>query len=118
MIKTINSSGNWFNVSASSNYVPASYNNNGIDGQVRFNTQTQQMEVYSGSNWTTVSCHADINPSGKMMAILEWAEHQMNEEAEIAKLIETNPTVADAYQAYKHTRDQLKIVTNLVKTHA
>jgi hypothetical protein len=118
MIKSLSSSGNWLNVSGGINYVPSSYSNNGIDGQMRFNTQTQNTEVYSSGNWSILSSPADINPSGKMMAILEWAERQMNEEAEIAKLVETNPTVADAYQAYQHARDQLKIVTNLVKTHS
>lgn len=106
----------WLNVSGSVNYVPSSYTNNGVDGQMRFNTQTQNAEVYSNNTWTTVSNHASVDLTPRMTAILEWAEEQMLREKEFESLAKSNATVADALKAYKKAEEQLQIVTALVKT--
>ena len=47
--------------------------------------------------------------------IFQWATVKMAEDLRIAKLAETNPTVADAAQALKTAEEQLRVVMALVK---
>ena len=47
--------------------------------------------------------------------IFQWATVKMAEDLRIAKLAETNPTVADAAQALKTAEEQLRVVVALVK---
>ena len=47
----------------SSSYSPPYINNNGQSaGQIRFNTMTQNMEVYDGVSWISFSQNVSIEP--------------------------------------------------------
>ena len=59
--------------------------------------------------------NAAVEPTNRMIEILTWAENMMSMEREIMQLVNTNPTVADAYTTYKQAEEQLKIVATLVK---
>jgi hypothetical protein len=48
-------------------------------------------------------------------AAIHWVMAKMEEEARIADLAETNPSVADAVLAVKQAEEQLKIVMALVE---
>ena len=83
-------------------------------GMVRFNNN--RFEVYDGAGWQIItmnSAHMDV--SNKTREILRWAEAKMNQEREIMRLVESNPTVADAYQTYQDAADRLAVVMTLVK---
>jgi len=120
MIKNINSSSPWLQVQ--SPYTPSFYNYNSSQpnsqfiGSVRWNPNTSQLEAWDGNIWVGISGSAQIEPSLQMQEVLEWAQVHMLQDRKIKELVETNPTVADAYQTYQKASEQLAIVANLVQT--
>ena len=83
-------------------------------GMVRFNNN--RFEVYDGAGWQTISMNsAHMDVSNKTREILRWAEAKMNQEREIMRLVESNPTVADVYQDYLEAGKKLEVIMALVK---
>lgn len=119
MIKSINGS-NGITINNSYSTWPQFYNNNSANtlvGQVRYNGSTQNMEVYDGNTWLTMSSgYPTIELSGEVQMVLNWARTKMAEESRIRELAAKHPTVADALQAVAVAEEQVKIVTALVDT--
>jgi len=59
--------------------------------------------------------NATVSLSPEAELIFQWATIKMAEDLRIAKLAETNPTVADAAQALKTAEEQLRVVVALIK---
>ena len=59
--------------------------------------------------------NATVSLSAEAELIFQWATIKMAEDLRIAKLAETNATVADAAQALKTAEEQLRVVMALVK---
>ena len=69
-------------------------------GAVTYDNSSQCMKVYDGSNWQTLGGgSASINLTGNAIATLRWAEKKMQQEAELQRLAETNPTIKDLVNA-------------------
>lgn len=118
MIKTVaTSKPQWLNVN-SPTYSPYGNMSNGVDGQLRLNTSTQQYEAFVSGTWHTIGGMASVDPSQRMIEILEWAENKMHMEREVMELLAKNPTVADSYNAYKEAESKLKMVMTLVKDNS
>ena len=121
MIKSINGS-NGITISGGYTSWPQFYNNstaanNTLVGQVRYNGSSQNMEVYDGSTWLTVSStYPTVELSGDVQHVLNWARAKMMEEARIQELAAKHPSVADALEAVKHAEEQVRIVAALVDT--
>ena len=82
-------------------------------GCVRYNTSTQEIEVFDGLTWIVVSQYINIDLTGRVKAILAWAEKQMKHEQELLKLAEEYPAVNAALVAFNKARDQLTITIEL-----
>jgi hypothetical protein len=119
MIKSINGS-NGISINGGYSTWPQFYNNNSSNtlvGQVRYNGSSQNMEVYDGSSWLTMtSSYPTVELSGDVQSILNWARVKMLEEQRIQELAAKHPSVADALQAVKQAEEQVKIVAALVDT--
>ena len=59
--------------------------------------------------------NVNISLTPEAELIFQWATIKMAEDLRIAKLAETNATVADAAQALKTAEEQLRVVMALVK---
>lgn len=98
MIKDINANSEY--VTVSNTTTPTYINSfNGLlgAGNMRFNTSTQNMEVYDGNNWIILNSgisHVDV--SHKTKEILQWAEKKMKEEARLEELCKQYPGLAKA----------------------
>jgi hypothetical protein len=99
MIKNITQSGAFTQVS--SYYPPQIYNTGQSAGEMRYNTNTQQMEVYDGSNWISISQTATVGLSLDAEEAIRWAREKMVEEAELKTKIEKYPTLKSAYEQFK-----------------
>lgn len=119
MIKSINGS-NGITINGGYSTWPQFYNNNSSNtlvGQVRYNGSSQNMEVYDGSTWLTMtSSYPTVELSGDVQAVLTWARMKMAEEARIKELAAKHPSVADALQAVAVAEEQVRIVAALVDT--
>ena len=117
MIGNIGQTGKYVAVTGgpSGNYV----NNTGLMsvGQLQFNTNTQQMELYNGTGWQTLNLgqyHVGLNEHAEHL--LDWVSKRRDEEAEARRMAEQYPAVADALGAVREAEQQLKTVVALCRT--
>jgi len=117
MIKSLYSTSPFITVSGGtpqSTYIGHS-NGPGI-GNMRYNPNGNNIEVFDGSSWVTMySNTASVDLSGEAVSLLEWARKKRNEELELARLAETNPTIKDLMDQIKQKQEQLSIVQALIK---
>ena len=117
MIKSIHSSSPFLTVSGGnpgSTYI-GNFNGTGV-GNMRYNPNSQNIEVYDGSTWIILSAHhATINLSDEAVGLLQWARQKRDEELEIEKLVLTNSTIKDLVMQIKDKQEQIKVVQTLIK---
>ena len=119
MIKSIYSNSPFITVSGGnpgSTYI-GNYSNNapGV-GNMRYNPNSQNIEVYDGSTWIILSAHhANINLSDETVSLLQWAKKKMLEEAERNELAKTNPAINDLMKQIKDKEEQIYVVQALIK---
>lgn len=81
-------------------------------GMVRYTNGN--LEVYDGSSWLPLqSSYPQVELSGDVQSIINWARVKMAEEARIQELATKHPTVADALLARDRAEDALKMTTAL-----
>jgi hypothetical protein len=117
MIKSIHSSSPFLTISGGnpgSTYI-GNFNGTGV-GNMRYNPNSQNIEVYDGSTWIILSAHhATINLNDEAVSLLEWARKKRNEEFEIKQLAETNPAIKDLVAQIKEKEEQIRVVQTLIK---
>jgi hypothetical protein len=117
MIKSIHSSSPFLTISGGnpgSTYI-GNFNGTGV-GNMRYNPNSQNIEVYDGSTWIILSAHhATINLNDEAVSLLEWARKKRNEEFEIKQLAETNPAIKDLVTQIKEKEEQIRVVQTLIK---
>lgn len=102
MIKNINSTGVYIQVSNFGQ--PHIYNGGQSAGSVRFNTDTQQMEVYTGGTngtWVNVNSSASVGLSAEAEDAVRWAIERKREEQDLKQRIEQHPGLKDAYEKFQ-----------------
>lgn len=118
MIKSISSSSPFIIVAGGnpgSTYIGHS-NGPGV-GNMRYNPNSQNIEVFDGNTWIILSSqHSSINLSGEAVSLLEWARKKRDEEFEMERLAETNPTIKDLVTQVKEKQEQIRIVQTLIKS--
>ena len=75
-----------------------------------------EMQVYDGAAWLTVTSSVNIALTGVAVEAIEWAHKKMLEEAEARRMAEQYPAVADAMGAVREAEQQLKMVVALCRT--
>jgi hypothetical protein len=67
-----------------------------MTGAMAYDSNSQSMRVYDGSSWQMIGGgSATVNLSPNTISILKWAERKMQEEYELQRLAESNPTIKD-----------------------
>lgn len=70
-------------------------------GNMRFNTTTQQMEVFDGSIWINISQNVSVGLSWTAEEAIRWAHDKMQEESELKERMEKHPGLRDAYEKFQ-----------------
>ena len=119
MIKSILQSGRYLTVTGNGAYPYINSYGNGMGtGNMRFNTQTQNIEVYDGNQWITCSTGSmSVGLNGDAESLLDWARIKRDEESRIVVLAAKHPTVANALEAVKKAQEQLQLTTILCETN-
>jgi hypothetical protein len=117
MITSITSIGKYVevNYSTGSNHIVNQSGAQGV-GNLRFNTNTQTMEVYDGNMWRPLNVNnprLGLTPYAE--ELLDWAEKKMREELELKALAETNSTIKDLIDTIMQKQEQLEMVKILIK---
>ena len=118
MIDTVYSSSTSITVTGgtTSTYVNGYGGAQGV-GNMRYNTSSQKTEVFDGTNWIQLNMGSvSIGLSGEAESLLNWARVKRNEEVELARLAEENPTIKDLVEQVKQKQDQIKMVQTLLNS--
>lgn len=92
-------SGAFINVSS---YTPPSvYGTLQSAGQMRYNTNTQQIEVYDGNSWISISQTATVGLNYEAEEAIRWVQKKMSEERELKARMERHPGLKDAYEKFQ-----------------
>lgn len=112
MIKSITPGSQFITVhhSGPTNYV----NNSGpAAGMMRYNVNTQDLEVFDGRSWVVMTSYATVDLPQRVKDILEWAEQQMLADRKLQALAEEHPAVKAAVAKFNEAQEQLKIIVEL-----
>lgn len=123
MIKGIYNGGRYVQVNNGSPNWPNIYNtynsNTGpqtFTGQMRYNSNTNNIEVFDGNNWLgIVNSTAQVGLTAEAESLLDWAKRKRDEELETERLAENNPAIKDLMEQIKVKQDQIKMVKTLIK---
>ena len=118
MIDSVLSGSAYLNIASysGSTYVNGYAGQQGV-GNMRYNTSSQKMEVYDGTNWITMQTgSATVSLTATAVTVISWAERKMMEEKELERLAETNPTIKDLVEQIKQKQDQIKMVQTLLNS--
>ncbi len=70
-------------------------------GMVRYNTSTQNAEVYDGNAWLTMSSSPSVSLSNDTIEVLEWARKKMQEEQKLEQLMQRHPGLRDTHEKFE-----------------
>lgn len=110
--------GEYLNVTSSKGAMPwiNMNSNQPMIGAVSFDSSSQTMKVYDGSNWMTIGGgSATVNLSPNAISILKWAEKKMFEEYELNRLCEQHPTIKDLVGEMRTSMDNYINKIEMVK---
>lgn len=100
MIKNIYSGSPSVHVGGQQN--PPIYNSGGsMVGQLRYNTSTQNYEVYDGNTWHVIHSSVPVGLSQEAEDAIRWARDKMQEERDLKARIERHPGLKDAYEKFQ-----------------
>ena len=118
MIKNISGGGKYLMVSngSSSTYVNGYSGAQGV-GNMRYNTNTQNIEIFDGNSWITMnSGYATVQLTSDAESLLDWARKKRDEEMSLELLAMNNPTIKDLVNQIKEKQEQIKMVQTLLKS--
>jgi hypothetical protein len=118
MIKTIIPTGRYIQVTdaTSSTYVNGHSGLQGV-GNMRYNTSSQNMEVYDGNNWVMLNMAAPaIGLTYEAESLLDWARKKRDEEMLLNKMAQESPAIKDLVEQIKIKQDQIKMVQTLINS--
>ena len=118
MIKSIIPTGRYIQVTnaMASTYVNGNIGLQGV-GNMRYNTSSQNMEVFDGNNWVMLNMAIpSIGLNGEAESLLDWARQKRLEELELQHLAQTNTAIKDLLEQVKIKQDQIKMVQKLLKS--
>ena len=69
-------------------------------GIVRYNSSAQNLEVYDGNAWLTLSGSADVGFSPEAQQVMDWAYKKMKEHEQLEMLIEKHPGLKDLHEKF------------------
>jgi hypothetical protein len=119
MIKNITPIGRYITVSGgnSSTYVNGYSGAQGV-GNMRFNTSTQNMEVFDGNSWMMLNMdYASVGLNGEAESLLDWARKKRDEELAWQNLAATSQAVKIALDNLEQAKQQLDITAKLAREY-
>ena len=95
-----------------------SYNLPSSTGAVQWNGNSKKFQVSSGGSgggWMDIENSITLNADHDYLMVMRWAREKMHEEQELERLAKENPTLKDLVDQLNYTKEQIKVVTTLLK---
>lgn len=119
MIVSVFQSGRYMQVTggSSSTYVNNYSGAQGV-GNMRYNTSSQNIEVFDGSNWQPINMGAvSVGLNSEAEQLLDWAREQRNQQLAYESMAKDNPAIKNALDNLKRAEQQLDLVYKLSKDY-
>jgi len=118
MINTINTNSRYITIAGQKTPIPHISPGSVGSGMIRWNANTNQMEVNDGNVWLPLSSsHTSIDLSVEAENLLDWARKKQKEEQELESLAKTNPAVRLAMDDVVRAQEKLKLIRDLSIEH-
>jgi len=104
MINSLQSGSQHLTISGGTTYVPYISPGAMSSGSVRYNTNTQKLEVYDGVSWHSMVDNAIIDLGHETKEVMEWAHKKMHEEKRLQELIKRHPGLKDLHDKFEMMR--------------
>ena len=101
MIKSISTDGPYIQVQQSYHGVPPISPGAQSAGLLRYNPNTNNIEVYNGMAWFGIDTTASINLSSSAKETLTWAHNKMQEENRLKDLMARHPGLKDLHDKFE-----------------
>jgi hypothetical protein len=116
MIKNINTSGRHIIVNSSGGTGPYISPGSVGSGMVRWNANTNQMEVNDGNSWIPFSQgYATIELTPDTESLLEWARAERDRQMKRERLINSNAALKKAWEAIRRAEANFDILEKFVE---
>lgn len=119
MIKDITASGRYVQVVSgmSSTYINGYSGLQGV-GNMRYNTSSQNMEVFDGNNWVQLNMgYASVGLNSEAESLLDWARKKRDEELAWESMATKNAAVRIALNNLEEAKRQLDITAKLARDY-
>lgn len=70
-------------------------------GAVHFNSQTLELEIYDGHNWTPIQYSYQIEVDMDVKEVVQWAREKMHEDRRLKELVKTHPGLKEVYEKFE-----------------
>lgn len=67
---------------------------------MRYNSNTQTIEVYDGNTWLALAGSADVSLSPEAQQVLDWAYKKMKEDEQLEVLMKKHPGLKDLNEKF------------------
>ena len=116
MINGLSPQGKYMYIHGGYNSGPYVNNSNTSAGMVRYNNNN--LEVYDGSSWLTITgSAATVGLSPAAESAIDWAMRKMAEEAELVELARKSKSVSIALENLNKAKAELELIAILAKDH-
>lgn len=89
-------------------YIYKANSTNDLAGQVRYNFNLNQMEIFDGNAWQAFKFDIHVGFNTESMEVLNWVREQRAEQKRLQELCKKYPSVADL-------KEKLDVMIALVK---
>ena len=116
MIKNIMSSGRYVQVTGGQSSSPYISPGAQSAGTMRYNTSSQNVEVYDGTGWQQLDkSYVQVGLNGEAESLLDWARQERDRQAKREEMIRKNPALQKAMEAIKKAEDNFDILAKFVE---
>jgi hypothetical protein len=70
-------------------------------GMTRYNTSIQNLEVYDGNTWLSISASPQVSLDVGTLEVVNWAKKKMAEESRLEDLMKKHPGLRDTYEKFE-----------------
>jgi hypothetical protein len=104
MISSLSAGSEYVTLSGGVPYVPYISPGAMSAGQIRYNPNTQEMEVYDGVGWARITSNASVDLSHRTKQILDWADKKMSQELELQYMMARYPGLRELHDKFEMMR--------------
>lgn len=101
MIKSLTSSSPYLHIQNGYNNVPPISPGAQSAGMLRYNINSNSIEVYNGVAWFSIDTNIQLNLSEAAHSALTWTENKMREESKLKELMSRHPGLKDLHDKFE-----------------